>query len=285
MKNKYLVNSGYYKQYIKNDLNSLLLYFDHFSQGLFLPKYLSTPFIRNITHKVLRAMVIFMYLSKLYKLIYKVELLNEDAIIIVKGQGLWRSTVRLIKVNDKLIILKKVHNNDVYLREKKFYEEYKNNKSRIRLPKHTFLKDNKIEIEFIETKSFQRLIIDGTCNLDKTMDFYNDIKNELKIFYKNKPTLIHGDMYLSNIFIKNDKYYLIDYSDSYVSNYNYDYYVLLFSILASFFYISISDKTIKNIVVNNKKTEDIIGISKNKIKEIENEFCAFRAKKFPKTYL
>lgn len=281
MKNKYLINRNFY---IKDDLNALLLYFDYISNGFNLAKYFNYSFTKKLVHILLRLSIIIIYYLRIYKFKYKIVSLNDDALVIIKGSGKWGSTVKLIKSKDKLKITKKIFDKRLYLKEKKFYEKYKKNSSKIKLPNCLFLKENTIEIEFLGCKSFQRLVNEGSINFDSAMNHYNRIKQELKEFYQKEHTLIHADTDLTNIFIKDDKYYLIDFTESHENSYKYDFYNTLYAILYSFGYINIDEKTISNF--KNKKFNilKLLDTTEKELTEIEAQFIASRNKRFPGIY-
>lgn len=281
MKNNFLINKGYY---IKNDLDSLLLYFDYFSQGLTLPKYLSYPLIRKIVHILLRVFIVISYITRAYKLMYKITSLNDDAILVIKGRGKWGSSIRLVNKNGNLKIIKKVANRNIYLAEKNFYMSYVNNQTRIKLPMHIFHKKNIIEIDFLRLKSFQRMILDGTCNVNKSMSHLKQIRNQIKLVYSSKPGLAHGDLWPGNIFIHKNFYYLIDFSDSYTNSDLYDIYTLLYSVLSSCHYIKINEKTISDFTFNNMSILKLLNTTKKTLNKIEKEFINYRSKRFPGVY-
>ncbi|HEX8965408.1 MAG TPA: RIO1 family regulatory kinase/ATPase [Patescibacteria group bacterium] len=281
MKNIYLNYKGYY---IKDDLKSLLLYYDFFSQGLSLPKQISHSFIQKSLHRTLRLLIIILYITKIYLLVYKRVNLEDDAIIIIQGKGTWGSTIKLVEKNNEYKILKKVRNKKLFLKEKMFYDTYKNTGTKIRLPECKFLSKNIIEMNFLKLKSFQRRTIDGTFNFKKSVMYYKDIRNELEKFYKNKRTLIHGDLFLPNIYIDNNEYYLIDFTESHNETFQYDLYVLLFSILCSYGIIKLNEKTIKNSTVNGESTLNLLKININDLLSVEKKFIDYREKRFPGVY-
>lgn len=284
MKNTYLINDGYYIRYIKEDLSSLLLFYKYFYTDLFLPKYLNFTLIRKVFNKIILILIPLIYISKIYKIKYKTVLIDDEAIIILKGKGAWASTIKLVKIEDKFKIIKKLPNEKSYLKEKKFYETYKNNPSDIKLPKHKFVGNNTIEIDFLKTKSFQKLIIDGSYNLGKSLEQYEKIKKEIDLFYGKNTTLIHGDLWLTNIFISGDTYYLIDFSDSQINNPHYDLLILLYSILTTFQLINPNERKIGKLMINNMPITSIIGINYKKVSYLEEKFHAFRKKKLPNIY-
>ena len=271
MKNKYLITSGYYDIFIRNDLTSLLLYYDHFSQGLFLPKYLSYSYIRKTIHFLLRIFIILIYLSNAYKVKYKTISMEENSLIVIKGKTAWSSTIKLVEENGALKITKQLHSKKLYLREKKFYNQYKNVNSKVKLPKSVFLDKNIVETDFVKGKSLFRLINDGTLNYNQTLNQFSIIKDKLiKTFYGKGRTLVHGDLDCGNIIMKGDDYYIIDYSDAQQGYYYWDLYKLFFSMLASFHYVTY-DQILLPKIINNEKLLLLLGLTVNEIQKADNQ--------------
>ena len=281
MNNTYLLNKGFY---IKEDLSSFLFYFDHFSQGLTLPKYLGHRMMRKFAHVVLRQLIIVMYLSKIYKFKYEIVRRKDSAIIIITGKGKWGNTLRVVERNGGYKIIKKTFDKKKFEKEKKFYTLYKTNHSRIKLPQHTFLSKNTIEMEFVKAKNFQRLIADGTISFGEALNEYEKIKESMRQLYGTENTLVHGDLWPGNIFIDGNTYYLIDYSDSHMSNLNYDLYVLLYSILASYYYITDKEKTIANYSFQNVSMANLIETDNKNLLKLEKQFIDYREARFPGVY-
>ncbi|MBI5122779.1 phosphotransferase [Candidatus Roizmanbacteria bacterium] len=274
MKNNYIINKGYS---VKYDLKSLLLCYDYFNHGIKLPRYIDYIFMRKILHYILRIIIIIAYVLNLYKLKYKTIILDENSIVIFKGKGEWANTVRLLEVDGGLKIQKITFDKQTYLREKNFY---KNNYLNFKLPKMYFKGNNIIEIEFLKVKSFQRLINDGSINLDNSIYHFNKIKKFFKLFYKNNHSLIHSDMSIENIFIKGNNYYLIDFSDSRIDDIQYDLYVLLRSIIFSFNHDKVNKQ--KNIYsLEKEKLSKLLKLNVEKIIQFENQFINLDIKKHP----
>lgn len=273
------------KHYIKNDLSSLLLYFDYFSNDIYLPSYFYGKFSKRLAYAFLRFFIIFSFYTKLYLLIYKLTNVSDSALIIINGPGKSPNTIKLVEIKGRLMIIKKTFNKEAYEKEKKFYNMYKDTKSiYLRLPKHTFLKNNIIEIEFLKNKTFQRAVNDGTYTVKESLSHFYKIKKGLSLFYKNFPTLIHGDLFLTNIFIQNDKYFLIDYADSLSENLQYDLYLLLYSLAASYNHTLYRSKTIQKYSIDGKPVESVLGIEEKELLRIEKKYHLFRQKKIPNIY-
>lgn len=282
MKNSYIINHGYY---IKNDLKSLLIYYDYFSQGISLPKIINHKFISKILHIFIRYLIFALYKTNLHTVLYKKIKINDNAVIIVNGKGKWRSTIKLIEKENKLLIVKKIKNNLLFKNEMKFYNKYKTNNSNIKLPICKFIKhSNQIEMEFLRLKSFQRLINEGTYNFNDSLDLLNKINCEIKSLYKTNFSLVHGDLWPENIYVDENQYYLIDYTDSHTNLIRYDSYTLLYALLLSYKYIRNNTKTIQNIIVKGKRIVDTLNLSKKTLLSIEEKFYNYRINRFPNLY-
>lgn len=268
MKNKYIVNKGFSVRY---DLKSLLLCFDYFNHGIILPKNLDYIFTRRLIHYVLRCLIAIAFLLRLYKFFYKIVELNDNAIVIFKGKGQWSSTVKLVRKNNTFKIVKIPYDKQYFMKEKEFYKEYVNQKSKIKLPTCTFTKDGLIEIEFLNTKSFQRLINEGSMNRKNALDHFNQIRKEYKKFYNISLSLIHGDMSPENLFIKNKNYYLIDFADSHMYTPHYDLYILIRSILFSFNNPNVNEN-MKNYSLNTENVSNILMVDTSEVVKLEKHF-------------
>lgn len=280
--NRYIISNDFY---IKDTQEVYLQYFDYFlSPGLPLAGYIKNQFIRRICYNFIRLSLIILYITKLYKLRYRTTLIEDNALIIFKGPGKWGNVIKLIKENETLKIIKKVSSHSKYLQEKKFYEKYKNNKSNIKLPKHKFLKNNTVEIDFINASNFQKLITNGTLSFKKSIEEYKKIRNEIKILYGERANLIHGDLWPGNLFISDKLYYLIDFGDSHINTYHYDLYVFLYSVLSTHNLINQNNLRLTEIVPLNTMLTDLMQISTGEIQKIERKFESYRKKRFPNLY-
>lgn len=276
--NNYIINKNYL---IKNDLPTLLLYYDYFSVGINLPRILQYIMLKKIIHSLLRLFIYISYVSRLYLFFYKTINLDIEDLIVMKGVGKWKSTISLILDQGNLFIVKTT-TKIAYAKERKFYTHYENKKGKIVLPKYEFLKKNRIKIKFIKAKTLQRLINDGSLSFKEAINKYKNISDALGKFYNKNYNLIHGDTFPSNIFVKDNKYYLIDFTESRFFDYRYDYYNLLFAILCSFNYISSNTKSL----INYKKINvlQLLQVNVSELKTIEREFIIHREKRFPGFY-
>lgn len=242
MPNKYI--KKWDNKFIKNDLASLLIYFDYFSPWIPLPKIIKKYTVwRYIFYKIFRGMIMFIFATWLYKILYEVVTSEEDFIIKIIWEGNWWNTISLIKNNWELKIYKKVHNESVYEKEKLFYHTYcKNASNLLLLPKMTFLDENVIEMEFIQLKTFQKQISEWFLSFQESLDKFFIIKKELELLYEGQ-SLIHWDMWDPNIFFTSDgKIYLIDLSDNFHFSYQYDLYVLYKKIYFAYDKLSLTQK-------------------------------------------
>lgn len=269
MKTKYIKKDN---KYIKENLSSVIIYFDYFSPGVLIPKILNFELIKHIVHKLLRTLIIIIYITKAYRLIFKIELLSDDAILILHGD----TTVKLIKNEGELKIVRKIKNRKAFLKEKLFYRLYKKNKSHIKLPQSKFLKGNIVESEFIRSKTFQRLILEGQIDFNQALAHFAEIKKELKILYGDYATLVHGDLGLTNIFIVDDHYFLIDYADSCRETFRFDLYILLYSIVLAFRRIELKQKSIRAIKVFDKNITSILEVDNMRFNKMENKYRTLR---------
>lgn len=228
----------------------------------------------------MRLMIIIAYIFKLYNIRYKIATLNEDALVIYKGKGKWYNTVKLIQINGQLKIIKRTSDKSAYVREKKFYQKYKNNSSNIKLPNMKFCGNNLIEIEFLKMKSFQKKINDGSINLEIALSHHNKIIKHMQLFYKNKTTLIHSDFSTENIFIHNNIYYLIDFADSRIDNIQYDMYVLLRSIIFTYNHSKINKKVDK-YSLKEENLSTLLNISLKDTIRCEDKFNTLDKRKHP----
>lgn len=275
-------------KYIKNCLESILIYYNYISPGFKLPKIIDCRISRFLAHKIQNLLIIPIFFSKLYYLKYKIVTLNEDFIIKMVGKGDWSNEITLIERDGELLILKTVKDNEIFKKEKKFYQTYYKNNGEIRLPKYKFNYTNIIEIKFIKFKTFERLMNDGMISFKQALIFFDLFSKELLVFYSNKKeNLIHGDLGISNIFILSNKYdrvYLIDFSESFKFKYKYDLYVLLKSILLNFGLIKNTDRVLNDTKVGTVFLEKL-NVDENELKIIENLFFKRRKEKHPNIYI
>ena len=264
MKNAFIVKG---EKYIRKDVKSLLLYYDYFSPGIQLPKIINFRIAKFLTHKLLRTVIVLMFIFKFYKMFLKEVLLDDDAILIIKARGTLKNVVRLVESKRGYKVIKDMSNGN--LNEEKFYKMYKKNHSKIFLPKSEFISKNVVRMEFIQQKTFHRLILEGRLSLQDSIEHFLKIKNQLKIIHKDNLQLIHGDFCPINILLNGDIYYAVDFSDAHQDNYKYDLYTLLYSILLTHRTIPIGTKSIADINVDGRKVQDLIGVNKKELTSFE----------------
>lgn len=278
--NQYIISNDFY---IMNDLNSFMIYFDYFiSPNLPLTKFIRITSLRRRAYTTLRTVVIILFLLQIYKLRYKITYLEDSAILIFKGSGKWSNRIKLKKRKNRIIVKKTVFSKKIFEKEKNFYNKYKRNDSKIFLPKSKFIAPNIIEMEFINMDNFNKLIVNGKFDLKTSLKHFNNIKNELTLLYKKDPALIHGDLWPTNIFVDNEKYYLIDFSESFVYSPKYDFYVLLYSILHTFKFIPNNETSLANLINKRISVLDMLQIKPEELKKIEKQFNKYRLKRFSK---
>lgn len=277
MKNKYI--KKWSNKYIKNDLSSLLIYFDYFSPGISLPKFMKKyTILRYSFYKIFRFLIIGIFFTKLYHFLYEMIELDDDFIIKVQWEWNWSNTITLIEKDEAKVIYKKVYSQEIYQKEKLFYNTYKLNWSKnICLPQMIFLDNNVIQIEFIQLKTFEKLINEGYFSFKESVKKFFVLQKELELFYQNK-SLIHWDMWDPNIFLsKSWKTYLIDFSDNFHFTYKYDLYVLYKKIYFAYNKLLLTQKVIDSVF--EKDFLLTLWILKEELKKIENKYFENVSKK------
>ena len=261
--------------YIKNNYESLKFFIKYIHVGREVPKAANHQFIRYFFNKTFSFLIFFFYVSGLFSFFTKKEKLEENFVCRRIGKGNWPNIITIKKEKGKYWVYKKVHSKKEYKKENKFYETYKNNKSKIKLPKHYFLKEGVIKIEFIKYKNFEKIIKQGLYSEKELYKIFKILVEEIINLYKDKKGkyFIQGDFGLQNLFVnkKDKKIMLIDYSDCFKGSFYYDIYVL-HSQLSKF----LSEKKLQQIICEVLK--------KNKLKKInlykQNKLsCEIKSKK------
>lgn len=212
--------------YIRDDYDTFLFFLKHLHHGYEVPFFKRSSYFRYFFNKIYDNLVFFLFIFRIEHFFTKSTYLKEDFLVKIEGSGNWPNTITIKKEKGELWVYKKVHSNKRFEKEKSFYEKYKNNESSFNLPKSFFYKNNLIKIEFLEAPSLQKLLKKGLCSNKKILNYFEKIISSLKNFYpNNEKSLIHGDFTSNNLHLS-DKYYLIDYSDSFVYERGYDIYSL-----------------------------------------------------------
>jgi tRNA A-37 threonylcarbamoyl transferase component Bud32 len=222
---------------IRDDLNSILFYYEYFSVGLPLSRRIHNQLLKRVLHKLFKILVYISYFTKAYRLKFKVVELGGSFVVKITGEGKGGNEIVLREENSNLYIYKKFKNKKAYEKEKEFYDKYSKGKAKLKLPKHIFLDDNIVKIDFVGKKTLQKISSEGLFDYEELLKVFFEISKELPKFYTSQSDeyLVHGDLGLTNIFIdfEKDIYYVIDYGDSFKSDLNYDRYVLLRNILVA----------------------------------------------------
>ncbi|HEX8964821.1 MAG TPA: phosphotransferase, partial [Patescibacteria group bacterium] len=113
---------------------------------------------------------------------------------------------------------------------------------------------------------------------------FEEINSEINKFYEKRYTLTHGDLWPGNIYINNNNYYLIDFTDCSINKVEYDTYTLFYSILSSFKKIKINEVTIRNLFINNVPILKFLSITQEDLLYVEKKFIEYREKRFPGVY-
>lgn len=269
---RYLKDGG---RLIRDDLKSILFYYDFFSVGIPLSRRINNRFLKKLLHRTFKILLYIAYFTRIYRLRFKAVELKDSFVVKLTGEGKGGNKIILKEENSNLYIYKTFKNKKTYDKEKKFYDKYSKNKSKLKLPKHVFLEDNVVKIEFVKAKTLQKLLSEGSLNYKGFLKIYSEISKELSKFYLNQTGeyLVHGDLGLTNVFVNSEKeiYYVIDYGDSFKSDLNYDRYVLLRNILVEFGKIGRDESLLKEFPDLN-------------LDEYEKLFMKRRLKKHPEVY-
>lgn len=256
--NKYLKIKKYL---VRNDKESILIFFRYFIDK---PPFLLNRFLSRAFYSCFERFLAFCYLPIMGRLLFNERGLEEGFIIRRLGGGEELSRVELFKKGKGFVVRKIFSKKDDLKREMAFINEYKNCSKLIKLPKCQEIDDQTIEFEFIEKQNFEIDLKLGYINKRKALNLYKDISVELKAIYNKKPALIHGDLTPCNMYLKDNKIYIIDFSDSHFYDSNFDSYVLLREICFIF-----SDKK-RDILKQNFSNKEINSFERHLL-EVRNK--------------
>lgn len=216
------------KYLVRNDIESFLLFYEIF---LFRPR-MRTRFMLNIIDLLVIPIIKVVFRLKVNYLFKKMQL-KDNFLISRNGNGSFPNRIFLIENNSKYNIVKRFHSNKIFNNELSFLRQYKNNPSGINVLRYAINKDgNSITYEFLKMKNFSTLIMEGKYSKKKLIKLYEKISSELDKFYRYETkALIHGDLVPCNIYINDNKIYIIDYSDTEYYDTKYDKYTLLIMML------------------------------------------------------
>jgi hypothetical protein len=178
---------------------------------------------------------------------------KNDQIIIGKiKKGKYYGNVYLVK--NKNYLIRKIYNSKIiYKNSKRYYLKYFNNKTKIKLPFHTFSDTSLTQsIGLASGKTFSYFIRMGKYRLSDAINEFKKIKTEIENLYGDlvNPKLISGDFTTNNIYENENGYLLIDYGESFIESPYYDLYTLLRSLLSDFCMIKYnSSKSVRDVIL------------------------------------
>ncbi|MFZ2190243.1 MAG: RIO1 family regulatory kinase/ATPase [Candidatus Magasanikiibacteriota bacterium] len=215
MKNEYL----HFKKYlIKNDT---------FSKQFFIEKILDNSLLR---FRLIKEIVLKCKFLEIFSWREKSE---EDFVVFRKGRGKIGTDIFFKIYNNKFYIEKVYPEYD--LLKKEFYTlgVWKNKSKIILVPEFRIIDDNKLRFDYQEFPNLKKMIIYKEITFDRVIEIYKQISQELENIYL-QTNINHGDLGPEHIFVQNEKYVLIDFTDTMTVDKKYDPYILLKCILKLF---------------------------------------------------
>lgn len=271
MTNKYIKINEF--RYVRYDMESIMLFFQNFT--LWIKNPFSSRIEKIFFYKIINYSLYVLYYSKIIPLFYEVVEKDLDwALIYNKWKNKEANVIKVINRKGEYVIQRIVPNNKIYETEKQFYEKYKDVlNGRVRLAPHFFLWWRVIESKFIYGGSLKKRINFWEVSKENSLEIIKTILYELEKWYdfsKKTPTIIHGDLGFSNIFLDDQYIYIIDYSDAIQEDsIYYDSYILLKNFLTSWKYIE--QDTLPNLE-NIPQSLFSIFWNTNKLQEQEKKF-------------
>lgn len=266
----------YKNTYFREDWKAFSLFFEHFYE----PKihyFNGWLWFRRFYYNGQRLFLPLVFFLRLHRLVCREVFLGEDFIIKKESYGgRFGSDAILTEDQNKegSFLLKKIfYSADAYRAYKDYYLKYYQNSTKICLPRNIF-DDSCLSptIEFIRSKSLTRLIAEGKIGVKAVWAHVAEICrqiNQLETAKSEDPCLVHGDLSVANIFIQDERYYLIDYADSFVYKKKYDEYFLIKSIL-KYAGIKISERDL---------FDQYLSLSQAELEEYEKVYQARRQEK------
>lgn len=192
-----------------------------FQKSYVLIKFFLLRFIFVITHVILRRNIVRS---------------QEDFLIKREGIGKIKSNTFLFSHEGALRIRRDIESQDAFQTYKAYYQQYHANASRICLPQALFDETTQsVTTDFIPAPKLLNLFYDTQYGFGGVIEAYKDICGQLDILHGEQPVgLVHGDFSVVNILVDADRFFLIDYLDSFVYKKKYDKYLLLRSIFKFF---------------------------------------------------
>jgi len=167
--------------------------------------------------------------------------LNEDFIISINKKGKFKTATDVIfKRNDdgNLIVIKKYPDPNVLEKELLFASTYGGEKGIIRVPRYKRISDTEVEIEYVKAPNLLVKILSGDIDKKQIFSSFNLLSKGIDELYKGsegKNCLIHADLNPSNVFLINNKFYVVDCIDSHVYEKDFDKFKFLKECLRYFY--------------------------------------------------
>lgn len=215
------------KYLVMNKLEAVILFYNYF---LFRPRIFFAP-ARKIVKVINFLMILFIKIVYLFKLdrCFKKKMVNENFLLQRVGVGNQPNTIR---VHNDGVVTKSYGSEKKFANELRFLEKYSiNNSNIIKLPSYS-VSNECLCFDFIKSKNLATDIREGKYSNKTIFEIVNKLMSELDIFYGfQERALIHGDFTPDNIYLVNDLFYIIDYSDSEFYYTSYDKYIFIKRIL------------------------------------------------------
>ena len=256
------------KYEIRNDLESMLIFYDNFLFRPIFPIY-AKSFLCTLD-KILRIVIILFVEMRLNKLIFRTKL-KHDFTLRRFGEGKNATIITLKKVSDNNFKLCKYYKSKELLKhDLDFYSKYNRKNKYINLPIFKISGDKVAEISFIKKQNLAAKIKLGFFNENQLEQIFNELNENLERLYGGNPldkVLVHGDLSSDNVYYDNGIFSVIDYGDSHIYYKNYDKYIFLRRISIDY-YGKINKKLIRKY------------FSDNEINKFEKHLSEFMSNKY-----
>ncbi|HPJ16816.1 MAG TPA: hypothetical protein PK639_01120 [Candidatus Woesebacteria bacterium] len=255
---------------VKNSKTAKKLFFDSFYTGFVVTKY---KWINYLTNNVL--MCIFKTYFEVVSLLFlRITNQKENNKLIIKTKtGAFYGITSLSYLNNILVINKTFNDEKYFNSSKEYYDLYKKNESKINLPNHVFKTNSLTQvIDYLPHKTLSQLIRLGYLSYNDSLKIFSKIQKQITTLYKHNKNkiLISGDLTTNNIYISNDNYFLIDYSESFSYFFYYDLYTLLRSVLSDFGILKYRcDDSLKTYICN---LSSLLKCDDKMLEKVENMF-------------
>lgn len=196
------------KYLVKNELEPFLIFYEYF-----LFRTDKIPWLLYRAFNFINILVIYIIFKLGLNSFFRTKIMGQEFLIERKGKGKNFSITRLVREGGQCCV-RKYNIPEILDNEFAFYLEYRDNVSRIKLPRMT-RKDDYVESSFLKCKSLICLLREKFFSKQDVRDIISCFTEQLDILYNYQKTcLIHGDLTPDNIYITDDIFYVIDYADA-----------------------------------------------------------------------